>query len=118
MSREQNVVLAKLAEQAERYEDMAASMKTVTEVGGQLTNEERNLLSVAYKNVVGSRRSAWRVISSIEAKTDGSKSAQAAAYRRKVEGELNGICKEVLVGLSFGFIVAYSLLWSFLAGPS
>ena len=36
----------------------------------ELTNEERNLLSVAYKNVVGSRRSSWRVISSIEAKCD------------------------------------------------
>ena len=40
---------AKLAEQAERYDDMAASMKNVTESGTELTNEERNLLSVAYK---------------------------------------------------------------------
>ena len=46
---------AKLAEQAERYDDMAASMKNVTESGTELTNEERNLLSVAYKNVVGAR---------------------------------------------------------------
>merc|ERR1712013_557796 len=44
---------AKLAEQAERYDDMAASMKAVTETGIELSNEERNLLSVAYKNVVG-----------------------------------------------------------------
>merc|ERR1711876_49660 len=54
---------AKLAEQAERYDDMAASMKAVTETGIELSNEERNLLSVAYKNVVGARRSSWRVIS-------------------------------------------------------
>ena len=40
---------AKLAEQAERYDDMAASMKAVTETGIELSNEERNLLSVAYK---------------------------------------------------------------------
>ena len=39
-----------------RYDDMAASMKSVTETGVELTNEERNLLSVAYKNVVGARR--------------------------------------------------------------
>lgn len=53
---------AKLAEQAERYDDMAKFMKAVTETGIELTNEERNLLSVAYKNVVGARRSSWRVI--------------------------------------------------------
>ena len=32
----------------------------------ELTVEERNLLSVAYKNSIGSRRTAWRAISSIE----------------------------------------------------
>ena len=67
---------AKLAEQAERYDDMAASMKSVTETGIELSNEERNLLSVAYKNVVGARRSSWRVISSIEQKTEGSERKQ------------------------------------------
>ena len=55
---------------------MAASMKAVTETGIELSNEERNLLSVAYKNVVGARRSSWRVISSIEQKTEGSERKQ------------------------------------------
>jgi hypothetical protein len=32
-----------------RYDDMAASMKIVTESDTELSNEERNLLSVAYK---------------------------------------------------------------------
>ena len=35
-----------------------------------MVNEERNLLSVAYKNVVGARRSSWRIISSIEQKCE------------------------------------------------
>ncbi|KAM8953710.1 14-3-3 protein theta [Pelodytes ibericus] len=89
---------AKLAEQAERYDDMAANMKAVTELGTELSNEERNLLSVAYKNVVGARRSAWRVISSIEQKTEGSdkKLEMVKEYREKVECELNTICKDVL----------------------
>ena len=62
---------AKLAEQAERYDDMAEAMKLVTQAenGADLTSEERNLLSVAYKNIVGARRSSWRVISSIEQKS-------------------------------------------------
>jgi len=89
---------AKLAEQAERYDDMAASMKAVTESGIELSNEERNLLSVAYKNVVGARRSSWRVISSIEQKTEGSEKKQQLAkeYREKVENELRDICNDVL----------------------
>jgi 14-3-3 protein beta/theta/zeta len=89
---------AKLAEQAERYDDMASAMKKVTEIGEELTNEERNLLSVAYKNVVGARRSSWRVISSIEQKTEGSEKKQAMAreYREKVEKELCEICDDVL----------------------
>merc|ERR1711992_66620 len=87
-----------LAEQAERYDDMAAAMKKVTESNNELSNEERNLLSVAYKNVVGARRSSWRVISSIEQKTEGSERKQAMAkqYREKVETELNDICGDVL----------------------
>ena len=74
------------------------SMKLVTESGSELSNEERNLLSVAYKNVVGTKRSSWRVISSIEQKSgDDEKQKMAKEYREKIEGELNVICKEVLV---------------------
>ena len=96
---QEQIQKAKLAEQAERYDDMAACMKTVTETGAELSNEERNLLSVAYKNVVGARRSSWRVISSIEQKTEGAEKKQAMAkeYREKIEKELNDICGDVLV---------------------
>jgi len=45
---------------------MLGFMKAVVKLGGDLSEEERNLLSVAYKNSVGSRRSAWRALSSIE----------------------------------------------------
>ncbi|OTF80408.1 hypothetical protein BLA29_007735 [Euroglyphus maynei] len=98
MEREELVQRAKLAEQAERYDDMAAAMKQVTETGTELSNEERNLLSVAYKNVVGARRSSWRVISSIEQKTEGAERKQQMAreYREKVEVELRDICYDVL----------------------
>jgi 14-3-3 protein beta/theta/zeta len=95
--KEQLVAQAKLAEQAERYDDMAASMKQVTTQDTvELSNEERNLLSVAYKNVVGARRSSWRVISSIEGKADATKAPIASAYRKKIEDELKQICGEVL----------------------
>jgi 14-3-3 protein beta/theta/zeta len=109
-SREESVAQAKLAEQAERYDDMAASMKSVTEIGdSELTNEERNLLSVAYKNVVGARRSSWRVISSIESKSENSAPKQelARTYRTKIENELKEICREVL-GLLDTFLIPKS----------
>lgn len=99
VEKDELVQRAKLAEQAERYDDMAAAMKQVTETGVELSNEERNLLSVAYKNVVGARRSSWRVISSIEQKTEGveRKQQMAREYREKVEKELREICYDVLV---------------------
>merc|ERR1711976_847805 len=77
---------------------MAQAMKDVTKLGDELTNEERNLLSVAYKNVVGARRSSWRVISSIEQKTvdNDRKLTMSREYREKVEKELTEICKDVL----------------------
>lgn len=106
VDKEELVQRAKLAEQAERYDDMASAMKAVTETGVELSNEERNLLSVAYKNVVGARRSSWRVISSIEQKTEGSERKQQMAkeYREKVEKELREICYDVLVSDTIAFL--------------
>jgi len=49
---------------------MIEYMKKVVLMGGELSVEERNLLSVAYKNSVGSRRTAWRGLSSIETKEE------------------------------------------------
>jgi lipopolysaccharide biosynthesis regulator YciM len=69
-SREQNVYMAKIAEQAERYDEMVESMKQVARLDVELTVEERNLLSVAYKNVIGARRASWRIVSSIEQKEE------------------------------------------------
>merc|ERR1712122_412341 len=87
---------------------MAASMKSVTETGVELSNEERNLLSVAYKNIVGARRSSWRVISSIEQKTEedntNNKYGITKKYREKIEEELKKICDEVL-GLLEKFLI-------------
>lgn len=92
-SREQLVQRAKLAEQAERYDDMAEAMKLVTQAenGADLSSEERNLLSVAYKNIVGARRSSWRVISSIEQKTqtEDSRSRMTKQYRYVLNYPLN-----------------------------
>lgn len=71
-----------------RVTEMVEAMQTLARMDVELTVEERNLLSVAYKNVIGARRASWRIISSIEQKEE-SKSAEEKlemirSYRIKV----------------------------------
>merc|ERR1712227_551695 len=100
-ARDMNVYLAKLSEQAERYDEMIKYMDKVVqdETKSSLTPEERNLLSVAYKNVVGARWASLRIIGSIESKEKEKGSANAelvTQYKGKVEEELNLICQDIL----------------------
>jgi 14-3-3 protein epsilon len=99
-SRDDDVYQAKLAEQAERYEEMVESMKKVAKMDQELTVEERNLLSVAYKNLIGARRASWRIITNIESKeeskSENSKMALIKKYRSQVEKELRDICQDIL----------------------
>ncbi|KAJ5406915.1 hypothetical protein PENPOL_c004G10170 [Penicillium polonicum] len=98
--RENKTFLARLCEQAERYDEMVTFMKEVANIGGELTVDERNLLSVAYKNVVGTRRASWRIISSIEQKEENKGSDEHVGiirdYRQKIETELEQVCQDVL----------------------
>ena len=75
---------------------MVDHMKSVAQQPQELTVEERNLLSVAYKNVIGSRRASWRVISSIEQKGDADKLHLIQNYKIKIERELEEICSDIL----------------------
>ncbi|XVF25651.1 hypothetical protein REPUB_Repub13aG0231700 [Reevesia pubescens] len=98
--RENLVYIAKLSEQAERFDDMVGAMKKVAELDVDLTVEERNLLSVGYKNVIGSRRASWRILSSIEQKEESKGNEQYVkqikGYRQKVESELSDISKDIM----------------------
>ncbi|KAJ2784468.1 14-3-3 protein [Coemansia javaensis] len=100
MSREDNVYKAKLSEQAERYDEMVASMRAVAAADQELSVEERNLLSVAYKNVIGARRASWRIISSIEQKEKSKGNENhvqiVAQQRETIEAELLKICEDIL----------------------
>jgi 14-3-3 protein epsilon len=97
LDRESRVYMAKLAEQAERFDEMVEHMKEVAKIQNELSVDERNLLSVAYKNVIGSRRASWRVVSSIEGKGDSeSKQKQVVEYKKTIETELETICEEIL----------------------
>merc|ERR1719183_1900976 len=75
-------------------------MENVGKLPDELSVEERNLLSVAYKNAVGSRRAAWRIITSVEQKEKTKGNEENAKYAKeycgKVEGELQKICDTIL----------------------
>ncbi|GMH27577.1 hypothetical protein Nepgr_029420 [Nepenthes gracilis] len=98
--RETQVYLAKLAEQAERYDEMVECMKKVAKLDIELTAEERNLLSVGYKNVIGARRASWRIVSSIEHKEDSKGNENIVqlvkGFCQKLEDELTKICDDIL----------------------
>lgn len=94
--------MAKLAEQAERYDDMVEEVKKIAKMvdDQELSVEERNLLSVAYKNVIGARRASWRIVYNIEQKEEnkgnGDNVERIKKYRQKVEKELGDICSSIL----------------------
>ncbi|XP_076912007.1 14-3-3-like protein 16R [Bidens hawaiensis] len=102
-SREELAYMAKLCEQTERYEDMAKHMDHLTTTitdSEELTTEERNLLSVAYKNVIGARRASWRIISTIKHKEESCGNTDHVGmikeYMLKIEKELTDICGRIL----------------------
>lgn len=71
----------------------------------ELSVEERNLLSVAYKNAIGSRRTSWRIVSLIEQKKDQKDhETQIKEYRQNIEKELYGVCHDILDLLSTALI--------------
>lgn len=76
---------------------MKDAIKVKTEAGIKLNLEERNLLSVAYKNVVGSRRSSWRVITALFQNATEDMKEATEKYRNAIQKELDGICYEVIV---------------------
>merc|ERR1712039_612864 len=91
------VELIRVAETAERYEDMCKFVeklvKMKSEKGEDLDVDERNLLSVAYKNVVGAKRASWRTLAG---GFDDADEELLKKYKAIVENELEAICQEVL----------------------
>jgi len=80
--------------------EMVENMKIVASEDRDLTVEERNLLSVAYKNVIGARRASWRIVTSIEQKEESKGNSTQVGlikeYRQKIESELAKICEDIL----------------------
>lgn len=97
--KEKALLLARCAEQAKRYEDMAHHMCEAAEQG-DLSYDERRLLGSAYQQAISSRREAWRRISSAEKCEEvlgnDEKKMLTAELRGKIEKELQDLCNELL----------------------
>lgn len=67
------------------YVDLMQYMKSVVVLStDDLTDEERGLLSTAFKNVITAKRTSWRVVSAIEEKESAvdASSIQLEAIRK------------------------------------
>jgi hypothetical protein len=98
MSLEENIFMARVAEQAERFDDMVAYLQDVVKSKSEdFTTEERNLLSVGFKNQIGSKRTAIRTISAIEQNPKYSKFNEGlTGYKKKIEQELYTQCIDIV----------------------
>ena len=97
-STEENIFLARVAEQAERFEDMVTYLGHVLdEKGGEVSADERNLLSVAFKNLISGKRAACRTIAAIEQNPKYSKFSEGLTkYKQTIEGLLITDCQTVI----------------------
>merc|ERR1712032_1713312 len=95
---EENIFLARVAEQAERFEDMVDYLGAVLDSkGGDVSSDERNLLSVAFKNLISSKRAACRTIAAIEQNPKYSKYGDAlASYKNSIEDKLTQDCRDII----------------------
>lgn len=91
---------AKLAEQALRFDDVVTIMKEVVHHSDKLTEDQRNLLNIGYRNVIWERRAAWRLVFDVENKEQSRRRLKQAelarGFRLTLEEEQNAICKEVI----------------------
>jgi 14-3-3 protein epsilon len=92
--------LARVADQAERYTDVLKFLDQIIASDSALSSDARNLLSVAYKALTGSRRSGLRTVSAFlddeSVKAVPERVAKLTELRARLIGELDGYCKDLI----------------------
>ena len=98
MSVKEKIFMSRVADQSERYKDMVDFLEQVLDAKTEdLNSEERNLLSVGFKNLISANRSAWRTITAIEQNEKYAEySDDCKTYKGKIESELEGQCKKII----------------------
>ncbi len=98
---EKQVYLAMLAEQCSRFEDMMDFLEEMVKGKKEdFSSDERNLLSIAYKNTISLRRQAIRTLFAYEMKEkkkeDSAYLAYISEYKKKIEKELENLCLKII----------------------
>jgi len=93
-TRDEYVYLAKLYERAERFDDMVKWITKYVQLDPTLSNDERNILSAGYKNVISGKRASWRLLHSLEKKEE-KKNSQNLAYLREIKGQVEDEMKKI-----------------------
>ena len=96
---EPELFMARLSEQAERYEDVFGFLTPILQRRDHFTPEERSMLSVAFKNLVTPRRTSWRTIAACEQNNQGGSPSQTEAimrYKAVIEARLHKNCQEII----------------------
>jgi 14-3-3 protein epsilon len=97
--RDHLLAMAQVAEQAERYDEMAVAMRRLAKTTSEVSNDEVQLLLVAYKHIVATRRASWRVACSVEQAEERQRSPQlpiARNLRKQIETEITEACQDLL----------------------
>ena len=79
--------------------EMVKNMKHVVSFDEDITVDKRNLLSAAYKNVIGAHCKSWWIVSPIEQEEESKgHGAQVSmmGYRERIETQLQAICQDIL----------------------
>ncbi|PIL36983.1 hypothetical protein GSI_00675 [Ganoderma sinense ZZ0214-1] len=101
LSRLDCLFLAKVADQAERYHDVVAQLKDIiNDNNARLTIDERNLLSIAYKNLTANLRESWRTIDALQKREALSSTRHQVKLMRvqkdRIEKDLDKVCRDVV----------------------
>lgn len=101
--RAQNLHMASLAEEAQRWDDLSEIMLRVANMDTEMNSAERNYLSIAFKNSIQSRRHAWNQVDDFLKRSEEhspSLGGHLITYRTKMLTEMEEKCNGLFLALA------------------
>eukprot|EP00400_MALV-I_sp_L67-5_P000915 gene915-1112_t len=97
-TRQDQVFMAQVCERSERWEEMKKWCALLATNPSGLTTDERNLFSIAFKNVLAHRRASRRAMIEMSKNNvhDPAATGMIKRYMARIEGEIEGLCHECI----------------------